>query len=148
MIGIMYSDYNNTLRGTAWNFDPQISSASFLHDTLLQDTGLQAGQSFNNGLVGYEWDKVFNNGHTPVGLQILATSKALSIEGIHDTSNTTYYIAPSGALVFATGSIYWTAALDSYRYDWTLNGTNEAQAIPEIQQLMTNIMSALIKPHK
>jgi hypothetical protein len=83
-----------------------------------------------------------------VGLQILATSKALSIEGIHDTSNTTYYIAPSGALVFATGSIYWTAALDSYRYDWTLNGTHEAQVIPEIQQLMKNIMSALIQQHK
>jgi hypothetical protein len=148
MIGIMYSDYNSKLRGTAWKFDPQPSDASFLHGTLLQGTGLQAGQSFDNGLVGYEWDKVFENGHTPVDLQILATSEALSIEGIHDTSNTTYYIAPSGALVFATGSIYWTAALDSYRYDWTLDDTHEAQAIPEIQQLMKNIMSALIEQHK
>jgi len=148
MIGIMYSDYNNNLRGTAWKFDPQASDASFLHGTLLQGTGLQVGQSFNNGLVGYEWDKVFENGYTPVGLQILATSEALSIEGIYDTSNTTYYIAASGALVFATGSIYWTAALDRYRYDWTLNGTIEAQEIPEIQQLMKNIMSALIKLHK
>ena len=75
MIGIMYSEYNNKLRGTAWKFDPQ-------------DTGLQAGQSFNNGLVGYEWDKVFENGYKPVGLQILATSEALSIEEIHDTRNT------------------------------------------------------------
>ena len=70
------------------------------------------------------------------------------IQEIHDTSNTTYYIASSGALVFASGSIYWTAALDSYRYDWTLNGTIEAQEIAEIQQLMKNIMSALIKLHK
>jgi len=148
MIGIMYSAFNTALRGTAWKFDPQASNDSFLHNTRLQGTGLQAGQSFNNGLVGYEWDKVFENGYKPVDLQILATSEVLSIEGKHDTSNTTYYIASSGALVFATGSIYWTAALDSYRYDWTLNGTIEAQEIPEMQQLMKNIMSALIKLHK
>jgi hypothetical protein len=72
----------------------------------------------------------------------------LSIEGIHDTSNTTYYIAPSGALVFATGAIYWTAALDSYRYDRTLIGTKQAQTIPEIQQFMKNIMAALITRHQ
>ncbi|HYB02337.1 MAG TPA: N,N-dimethylformamidase beta subunit family domain-containing protein, partial [Ktedonobacteraceae bacterium] len=148
MVGIMYSDYNSKLRGTSWTFDPQITGATFLHNTLLQGTGLQAGQSFDNGLVGYEWDRVFNNGHTPAGLQILATSEAKNIYGIQDTSNTAYYIAPSGALVFATGSIYWTAALDSYRYDWSLNDTSESQEIPEIQQLMTNIMNALIKQHR
>ena len=75
-------------------------------------------------------------------------AKALSIEGKHDSSNTTYYIAPSGALVFATGSIYWTAALDGYRYDRTLYGTKDAKTIPEIQQLMKNIMDALIKNNK
>jgi hypothetical protein len=148
MIGIMYSDYNSTLRGTPWNFDPQASDTLFLNGTLLQSTGLQAGQSFDNGLVGYEWDRVFNNGFTPASLQILATSRVLSIEGIHDTSNTTYYIAPSGALVFATGAIYWTAALDSYRYDRNLIGTKQAQTIPEIQQFMKNIMDALIKRHQ
>jgi hypothetical protein len=148
MIGIMYSDYNSTLRGTAWNFDPQTANASFLHAGLLQGTGLQAGQSFDNGLVGYEWDRVFNNGHSPAGLQILAISEALSIEGMHDTSNTTYYVAPSGALVFATGSIYWTAALDSYRHDRTLYGTKNAKTIPEIQQFMSNIMDAIIKNYK
>ena len=104
--------------------------------------------SFKIGLVGYEWGKVFDNGSTHVDLQILAVSEALSIERIHDTSNTMYYIAPSVALVFASGSIYWTAALDSYRYDWTLDGTIEAQEIPVIQQLMKNIVSALIKLSK
>jgi hypothetical protein len=148
MIGIMYSDYNNTLRGRAWQFDPQTANVSLLHAGLLQGTGLQAGQSFDSGLVGYEWDRVFNNGHTPTGLQILGTSEVLSVEGIHDSSNTTYYIAPSGALVFATGSIYWTAALDGYRYDRTLYETKDAKTIPEIQQLMKNIMDALIKNYK
>ncbi|HLI89479.1 MAG TPA: N,N-dimethylformamidase beta subunit family domain-containing protein [Ktedonobacteraceae bacterium] len=148
MIGIMYSDYNSKLRGVAWKFQPQTTPGlAFLHNTLLADTGLQAGQVFDNGLVGYEWDRVFDNGHTPPGLQILATSETLSIEGIRDTSNTTCYIAPSGALVFATGSIYWTAALDNYRFDRTLYGTKEAETIPAIQRLMKNIMDALVQRH-
>jgi hypothetical protein len=144
LIGIMYSDYNSKLRGSAWTYNPQASDADPLHGTLLQGTALKAGQSFNNALVGYEWDKVYANGQTPAGLQVLATSDVVSFEGKADTSNTTYYIAPSGALVFATGSIYWTAALDRYRYDWTLKGSIEAQEIPEIQQLMRNVMSALL----
>lgn len=148
MIGIMYSDYNSTLRGTAWVFAPQISETSSLQNTLLSGTGLQAGQSYNNGLVGYEWDRVFNNGHTPNSLQILGSSQTVSIEGKKDISNTTYYIAPSGAFIFATGSIYWTAALDSYRYDPTLIDTKEAQTIPAMQQLMKNMMAALITLHR
>ena len=147
LIGIMYSDYNNKLRGVPWVFQPQLSGAHPLHTTLLQNTGLQAGKIYDNGLVGYEWDRVFDNGYTPENLQILATSQTNSVEGLPDNSNTTYYIAPSGALVFATGSIYWTSALDSYRYDRSLDNTKEAQTVPEIQQLMKNIMTALVQKH-
>lgn len=148
LIGIMYSDYNSKLRGTAWKFDPGEADAPFLHQTILQNTGLKAGTVYDNALVGYEWDRVFNNGHTPSTLQILATSSTVSIEGDQDHSNTSYYIAPSGALVFASGSIYWTAALDSYRYDRTVIGTKAGQAIPEIQELMKNVMAALVQKHK
>ncbi|GAC1649473.1 MAG: hypothetical protein NVS4B12_18560 [Ktedonobacteraceae bacterium] len=147
LIGIMYSDYNDKLRGTPWIFQPQITDTLPLHTTLLQNTGLQEGQTYDNGLVGYEWDRVFDNGHTPAKLQVLATSETMSKEGISDSSNTTYYIASSGALVFATGSIYWTAALDSYRYDYTLTNTKDAQTVPAIQQLMKNIMQALVQHH-
>ena len=148
MIGIMYSGYNSKLPRVAWKFNPQNADTPFLHTTLLQGTGLQPGRSYDNGLVGYEWDRIFNNEHTPAGLQVLATSETLSIKGERDTSNTTYYIAPSGALVFASGSIYWTAALDNYRYDGSLYGTKEAETVPGIQQLMKNIMDALVQRHK
>ncbi len=148
MIGIMYSSYNSNLPRVAWKFNSQNADAPFLHAALLQGTGLQPGRSYDNGLVGYEWDRIFNNEHTPAGLQVLATSETLSIYGESDTSNTTYYIAPSGALVFASGSIYWTAALDNYRYDGSLYGTKEAETVPGIQQLMKNIMDALIQHHK
>jgi hypothetical protein len=148
MIGIMYSDYNSTLRGVPWNFNPENADAPFLSTILLSGTGLQPGQTFDNGLVGYEWDRVFHNGYTPEGLQVIATSHVLSIEGLNDISNTTYYIAPSGALVFASGSIYWTAGLDNYRYDPTLYNTKEGEEIPAIQGLMKNLMAALIEKHR
>lgn len=145
MIGIMYSDYNNLLRGTPWVFQPQTTDSHPIHSALLQSTGLQTGQVYDNGLVGYEWDRIFNNGQTPQKIQVLATSETLSKGGARDSSNTTYYIAPSGALVFATGSIYWTAALDAYRYDNSLANTKNAKTVPAIQQLMKNVMDALVQ---
>jgi hypothetical protein len=107
---------------------------------------LIAGQQFNTGLVGHEWDRVFDNGHTPATLKILGSSPTMSIDGKTDLSHTTYYIAPCGSMVFATGSIFWTNALDSYRYT-TGYWKNEAQTVPEIQRLMSNVMDALIMRH-
>ncbi|HLZ63215.1 MAG TPA: N,N-dimethylformamidase beta subunit family domain-containing protein [Ktedonosporobacter sp.] len=140
MIGVMYSNYNNNQQGSAWHVAPQVQTALF------KGTGLAAGQQYNYGLVGHEWDKVFDNGHTPSTLKILGSSPTVSIDGKTDLSHTTYYVAPSGSMVFATGSIFWTSALDSYRYSispWK----NEAQAVPEIQNLMGNVMDALITHH-
>ena len=137
LVGIMYSDTNGKLRGFPW---VTYSSSS----PLLQNTGLQASQQHGVGLVGYEWDRVFHNGATPAGLQILAESPTLTADGQPDMSQTTYYIAPSGAMVFATGSLYWTAALDDYRFT---RDAQETPVIPQMQQLMTNVMGALIIHH-
>ena len=137
LVGIMYSDTNGTLRGFPWVAYPSSSP-------LLQNTGLQAGQQHGMGLVGYEWDRVFHNGATPAGLQILASSPTLTVDGQHDTSQTTYYVAPSGAMVFATGSLYWTTALDNYRF---AKDAQETPVVPQIQKLMGNVMDALIIRH-
>ena len=64
-----------------------------------------------------------------------------------DFSNTTYYIAPSGAFVFATGSIYWTTALDNYRLLTDRLCTSLTPSVPSMQKLMANVMSALIVHH-
>jgi hypothetical protein len=141
MIGIMYSDYNSNLRGVPWQVDPSANSP------LLQGTGLVPGRQYGCGLVGYEWDKVFPNGATPAGLQIIATTATVSIEGQEDISNTTAYVASSGALVFATGSIYWTSALDSYRFEEDPNCENQPTVVPEMQHLMANVMAALLVKH-
>jgi hypothetical protein len=151
VVGIMYSNTNGTTRGFPW------VTASNLDSFLVEGTGLEAGQVHGTGLVGYEWDRIHENGLTPENLQILAVSPTVTNEGAYDLSHTTSYIAPSGALVFATGSLYWTAALDSYRFAEAsidtpiIAGVSSASVdtpvIPQIQQLMTNIMDALIVNH-
>ncbi|MBV9228347.1 MAG: hypothetical protein JOZ18_03465 [Chloroflexi bacterium] len=138
MIGIMYSNYNDNQRSYAWQVDASANS------TFLRGTGLIAGQIFNNGIVGYEWDKIFNNGQTPKSLQVIATSPTVTSDGQPDVSHTTYYVAPSGSLVFASGSNYWTSALDDYRYGTHLHWTNGAKTVSAIQKLMSNVMDALI----
>ncbi len=132
MIGIMYSSYNTNTYVT-WTVDPAASSS------LLNGTGLVPGQSYGTDLVGYEIDTVFAGG--PNNLQILGSSAFTDINSKQLTSKTTTFIASGGALVFASGSIGWTYALDTYRYGGT--GTT----VPGIQQLMAHIMTALIRPN-
>jgi hypothetical protein len=142
LVGVMFSDLTHKQKGYAWKF------ATNTHSDLLRGIDLEQGKTYGCGLVGYEWDKVFNNGSTPRGLQILATSPTITDDGKQDSSNTTFYIAPSKAMVFATGSIYWTSALDGYRFNQDATCSGQAPVIAGMQQLMKNVMAALIVPHQ
>lgn len=154
LIGIMYSDYTPgqqacsncwpTRSGEKWGFPWRMTSQ--LSSPLLDGTDLRVGQSYGCDLVGYEWDRVYNNGVTPPNLQVLSISVTVSPTE-SDTSNTAYYIARSGAMVFATGSIYWTLALDDYRWEPDLACANQSHAIPEMQKLMSNVMKAAAVLH-
>jgi len=137
LIGVMFSDYVQQHRGFPWMLSTPANSP------LLKGTGLQAGVPYGCALVGYEWDRVFSNGATPKGLQVLGLSYTISVNYYADTSNTTYYFAPSGAMVFATGSVYWTTALDGYRLVTDTLCAGQDAPVPEIQKLMTNVMQAL-----
>jgi len=141
LIGIMYSDLTHKRWGFPWQMNAQVSSP------LLDGTNLRANQQYGCNLVGYEWDRVFANGLTPPNLQVLSTSHTENDAGQADTSNTSYYIAPSGALVFATGSIYWTLSLDDYRLDPDPACTNRSEEIPEMHKLMSNVMEAVAVLH-
>jgi hypothetical protein len=141
LIGIMYSSLTNPQKqrpGFPWELNPLAKSQ------LLDGTGLQAGKQYGCDLVGYEWDRIFNNGRTPSGLQVLGISHTISAYNKPDTSNTTYYIAQSGAMVFATGSIYWTASLDAYRLHTDKMCAGQNSVIPGMQKLMANVMAALL----
>ncbi|MBV9708629.1 MAG: hypothetical protein JO125_14620, partial [Chloroflexi bacterium] len=141
LVGIMFSDLTHKISGYPWRVDPAADTS------LLKQTGLQPGQEYGCGLVGYEWDRVFNNGATPSNLHIIATSAVRNDLDSLDSSNTTYYIAQSGAMVFASGSIYWAAALDSYREQLDAVCGNQNRAIPGIQVLMAHVMDGLLVPH-
>jgi len=142
LIGVMFNDLTHKQNGFAW----QVSAPS--NSPLLKDSTLVSGQRYGCGIVGYEWDSVnTKNGASPANLQIIATSSTTNDNGQVSSSNTTYYIAPSGAMVFATGSIYWAEALDSYRINIDPLCVNQKPVVPGMQQLMANVMAALAVLH-
>jgi hypothetical protein len=143
LIGIMFSDLTNGQPGFPWQ------ESSQAHSRLLDGTGLQTGQKYGCDLVGYEWDRIFANGASPAGLQVVGTSPTINANKMPGTSNTTYYIAPSGAMVFATGSLFWTAGLDNYRFQSRIDPSCPQQSlvVPGMQKLMANVMDALVVGH-
>ena len=76
-----------------------------------QGTGVHAGDSFAH-LVGIEYDRVTPSAPTPRPIEIVAHSP-LVWNGSPSHSDTAYYTAPSGAGVFATGTMRWVESLDA-----------------------------------
>jgi len=141
LIGVMYDDQVTKKPGFSWQLSWKTKSI------LLKGTGLQPGQEYGCDLVGPRWDRIYSNGATPTGLQVLAASSTRDDSGIGSTSDTTYYIASSGAMVFATGSLYWTYALDSYRFNVDKACVSGNHEVPGMQLLMAHVMSALVVLH-
>lgn len=136
LIGIMYAGNVRSGLGFSWYLADQANSP------LLAGTGLKPGQAYGCDLVGYEWDRVVDNGDTPAGLQVIGDSPTVADQGGY--SSTTSYTAPSGAFVFASGSIYWGHALDSYRIGAVGGCTQPDTVVPGIQKLMANVMKAAV----
>ena len=91
------------------------------------------------GIVGYEADRRFPTVAGPVtrGPQVLLSSSTFPTGGAGtDVSNSSVYQAPSGAWVFAAGTIAWVRGLD----DW--NGRTDAD--PRVQGLTANVLGRMI----
>ena len=102
-----------------------------------------ATMSIGTAIVGWEWDKRFDNGLEPAGVQTLATSpvagNVLQDNGrVYATANTlsnaTIYTAASGAKVFATGTNNWWRGL-------ALNAEGAGEPDARIQQATVNVLS-------
>jgi hypothetical protein len=76
---------------------------------LFAGTGIRKGQSFEH-LVGVEFDRVNLGYPTPRPIQVLAHSPVVC-EGRPDYSDTAYYTTPSGAAVFASGTMRWVESM-------------------------------------
>jgi hypothetical protein len=160
LIGIMFNDLTHKRMGYPWTVSPTAKTS------LLNGTNLQAGKSYGCVVVGYEWDSVSTDPHapSPKGLQVIAASDVVpslagAVDGPKEVGHTTYYVASSGALVFASGSIYWATILDSFRSQDQLvqyRGQQDLKArtcptgfanISGMQKMMENVMAALIVKH-
>jgi hypothetical protein len=127
IIGVMYEQQVDA------NYDYVVQNAS---SWVYANTGFVNGSTVH-GIVGYEYDKVYNNGFSPAGLTVLSNSPVHGCcGGFSSFANSTLYTAPSGARVFASGTIQWS---------WGLaNVQGNTFADPRIQQTTANILNNFI----
>jgi hypothetical protein len=145
----------NALTGTAFQVDSYRADAITIpygqsklriwRDTSVAST--QPGQTATlvKNYLGYEWDEAPDNGARPNGLVKLSTTTLPVTQYLMDfgnyvgannaTHNLTLYRAPSGALVFGAGTVYWS---------WGLDATHDLTATPtdaRVQQAMVNLFA-------
>ncbi|HEX2908929.1 MAG TPA: N,N-dimethylformamidase beta subunit family domain-containing protein [Phototrophicaceae bacterium] len=137
LVGIQYMGDNGQI------FFPVRVTTEQGQDRIYRNTGLDAMPAntyinLGKNLVGWEWDQVVDNGHTPDGLTILAESpsygaKLMDAGRYYDVSTNvshiTRYTAPSGATVFATGT---------NQFSW---GLAIVEPNPIIQQMVYNVFA-------
>ncbi len=96
--------------------------------------GLTSGQTMTLApdTLGYEWDVDAENGLRPPGSIRLSSTTVSGVEVFTDlgsttkfnetaTHNMTLYRAPSGALVFGSGTVQWAWGLDNFNESATVN---------------------------
>lgn len=109
-----------------------------------RDTGLQDGDTLP-GIVGYECDRVKAGVSTPPDLLRIAESPVKDNANSPHTSHTTLYTAPSGATVFAAGTISWSWGLDDLEMPFLAEaGGSHTVASPALQQLTANVLGRLM----
>lgn len=94
------------------------------------------------GLLGYEIDRAFPNG--PAGLTILAHSP-YSKDGQVVHGDMTLYEVPSGARVFAAGTIQWSWGLDDYNVP-QLRTDRSSQAVRQITHNVLEFLARTAPP--
>jgi N,N-dimethylformamidase beta subunit-like protein len=103
---------------------------------LFAGTGLKTGDSVP-GIVGHLVDRFMPEFPEPdaTSRTILSDSPVTTIQGTSDHSNSSIYRAPSGALVFAAGTLSWS---------WGLDGLWNNVADARIQRITSNLFDAFI----
>jgi hypothetical protein len=109
-------------------------------DPWLQGTGLAAGATLSN-LVGREVDRV-PGPYVPQECMIPGLAVLFHHEGPSTQADAVRYTAPSGARVFAGGSLQLGWGLD----DSGLGDHYPAHADPRVQQFMRNALDDLTRP--
>jgi len=131
------------LVGTMFTYTP-VSGDVVIGDTshwVFAGTGLKSGDRLG-GLLGYEADRSTASAYP--GTIILTRSPFVHEDGTPDESNMTIYTARSGALVFATGTIYWAFGVDDYNLALrSFAPPNEAA-----KQITRNVLDHMTRPRR
>jgi hypothetical protein len=112
---------------------------------IYRGTGVASGKTrFLPGLVGYETDRTFQGDSlyapwSPPGLAVLARSSIRFRDGTTERSEAAAYRAPSGALVFAAGTVQWSWGLD----DWGAPALRPRRRHPDAERITFNVIDAL-----
>jgi Domain of unknown function (DUF4082)/Cadherin-like domain/Bacterial Ig domain len=150
----------NALTGTIFQVDSFRGDTITVPSNLAQfrfwrNTAVQAGQTnaLAAGLLGYEWDEAPNNGFRPGGLINLSSTTIQVSTYLLDYGNTTgngtathsltLYRAPSGAIVFGTGTVFLSFGLDT-THDYANDdpsGLVPTPVDPNVQQAMVNLFA-------
>lgn len=133
--GIMYEETVLSSAGFPWKIDASPDT------TFLGGTGLSASSSWGADIIWGEYDKVQSPAPTSQdGVHVIASSPLTNGLSQQATSNSTWYRAPSGALVFGAGSIGWCFGLELPRF----TPIGYPLVVPQQQKFMANIMAGLI----
>ena len=140
LVGVMYESW--MLLAHPW----VVTGASH---PIYAGTGVKDGDTVPQ-LVGYEYDRTFSN-NTPGKTTLIARSPVVDAEGIPGFAESAVYTAPSGALVFGAGTIYWSLGLDGPQRDgrierMTANLLELGLKIPVPQALQAVTAPAAIAP--
>lgn len=139
----------NSYREDTISVSSDYSRLRFWNNTDIEN--LAPGKSIKvaPGTLGYEWDMDWDNGFRPAGLINLSSTTVdvhALLTGPTDgtgmqgpgsaTHSLTLYRAPSGALVFGAGTVFWAWGLDS-------DNPGGVQADPNVQQAMINLLAEM-----
>jgi hypothetical protein len=102
---------------------------------VFEGTGLKDGDKLSK-LVGNEYDRVTPEVPTPPNIEVLAHSPVVC-RGVKSYSDVSYYTAPSGAGVFATGTFQIVAHMGAPCPDDQVHGLD-----CQVRKFMTNVLVA------
>lgn len=153
----------NSLTGTAFAVDshqadtieipPEYTRMRFWRNSGMPTLPPDGSGTLETGMLGYEWDASPNNRFRPPGLITLSrTTRNLPDKVLLDygrtvgsgtvTHNLTLYRAPSGALVFGAGTVFWSFGLDT-EHDYTSSDPGMAPVAEDrdAQQATVNLFA-------
>jgi sugar lactone lactonase YvrE len=123
----------NGMLGLIWSGWGTLEGFPFIVTTpdhwLYEGTDVKEGESLGS-VVGYEWDVSSNNGSSPDGLEIVASSPALHEYGYTSHHQAAVFYPTANSFVFAAGTIGWARGL-----------SDEGIANTRVQRVTENVLA-------